>query len=216
MTFAHLIDLIFNIKAGGRRRPLAPTCNICLIRDNLTTIWCEVTSSIRTRSVDEEDVLTVTTASASIQKRTKSSSSNSSEEQQSANDSSQNAQIKELLLCLRPIRDGVEKVSEDLRFVPSHKRRYLVPLRGNKVDTNESGSSVDATSIPSIVKPGTITTKLQDDNVNERRPMKKRPLDDDSQLKCMGEVGSKKQAIERQDNDAEKSVVESLILMSSN
>merc|ERR1740117_1185680 len=41
--------------ASNRRpRPLAPTCNICLIRDDLTTIWCEVTSSIRTVTTDDD------------------------------------------------------------------------------------------------------------------------------------------------------------------
>merc|ERR1719162_2249357 len=36
-----------NAGSTARPRPLAPTCNITLIRDDLTTILCEVTSSIR-------------------------------------------------------------------------------------------------------------------------------------------------------------------------
>ena len=39
---------------SDRRQKLAPTCRLCLIRDDLTTVWCEVTSSIRDRSLDEE------------------------------------------------------------------------------------------------------------------------------------------------------------------
>ena len=38
-----------------RSRPLAPACNISLIRDDLSTIWCELTSSIRTRSPNDMD-----------------------------------------------------------------------------------------------------------------------------------------------------------------
>merc|ERR1711957_349870 len=37
-----------------RKKPLAPTCRMCLIRDDLTTVWCEVTSSIRNKSSDED------------------------------------------------------------------------------------------------------------------------------------------------------------------
>ncbi len=207
--------LIF-IEAGGRPRPLAPTCNICLIRDDLTTIWCEVTSSIRTRSLDEEqlDASTVSNSASSNQKKSKAVSSNNGDEQASINE---NTQTKELLLCLRPIRDGVEKVSEDLRFVPSHKQRSV---RSEKVEPiNASNGNADANSSPTVVQSVTGTSKVQNAAVNERRPpMKKRPLplDGGSQIKSMGELPSKKQSVERQENDAEKSVVESLILMSSN
>merc|ERR1711957_738848 len=37
-----------------RKKPIAPTCRIRLIRDDLTTVWCEVTSSIRNKSFDED------------------------------------------------------------------------------------------------------------------------------------------------------------------
>ena len=42
-----------NTGSSARQRPLAPTCNVTLIRDDLTTILCEVTSSIRTRSLSD-------------------------------------------------------------------------------------------------------------------------------------------------------------------
>jgi len=153
---------------GGRPRPLAPTCNICLIRDDLTTIWCEVTSSIRTRNIDEEqqpDIMSTITTAVST-KKSKNSSSNSSEEeeQQPSNSSVQAIQIKELLLCLRPIRDGTEKVSEDLRFVPKHKRGvFVLPASG-------SGSNDDATASNSS-KSELNNTKNQ---AKKNRPMKKR------------------------------------------
>ena len=170
-----------------------------------------MTSSIRSRSVDEEQMETpVQTSGSQNGKKQKVASSNSSDEQQSANDNSQKAQVKELLLCLRPIRDGVEKVTEDLRFGSRQKQHNLVPSR-DKADKIAPAPDVET-------NPGVSDPKNQDDTTNDRRPMKKRPLDGDTQISGAVGVGVplKKQTAERQDNAAEKSVVESLILMSSN
>ncbi|GKY95074.1 hypothetical protein MPSEU_000471500 [Mayamaea pseudoterrestris] len=92
---------------GGRRKPMAPTCNVCLIRDDLTTIWCEVTSSIRIRSVKQEEPFD---AMIDEPKSKASASSNASD-----SDSFQET-IKEIYFCLRPIRAGSHKVDEKFRF----------------------------------------------------------------------------------------------------
>ena len=87
---------------SDRRQKLAPTCRMCLIRDDLTTVWCEVTSSIRDRSLDEEGEEKPAAESAGA----------------SSDPTALTLENKELLLCLRPIRDGEKKVDESLRFRP--------------------------------------------------------------------------------------------------
>ena len=217
---AHYTKTVFNSFALGRPRPLAPTCNICLIRDDLTTIWCEVTSSIRTRSEEEEepDMLGSAVVGTSNQKKQKAASSNS-EEQLSPTSISQRTQIKELLLCLRPIRDGVEKVSEDLRFVPNHKQGGIIEKKGSSnVEVNSNKAQNNS------FKPEAINTQSQaESNLNRNRPMKKRQLsvsqaDLSAKDKADENPAKRRGGIDSRDdkNDAEKSVVESLILMSSN
>jgi len=78
-----------------RARPMAPSRNVCLIRSDLSTIWCEMTSSVRT-SIPQDD--------ADRGSVSKEGSVQEPEEMQ-----------KEILLCFRPIQEG-EKVSSDLRF----------------------------------------------------------------------------------------------------
>lgn len=164
---------------GARPRPLAPTCNICLIRDDLSTIWCEVTSSIRTRSLKEENVdAMVANGSTSTDKRKGNSANNSNNSESTSEDE----QVKELLLCLRPIRDG-KRVENKMKFQPVKKEQESL------------GESDD------VVNKKNVTNKI--------RPMKKRPLPQPDLEKC------KKAMVVKSESEAEKSVVESLILMSS-
>lgn len=116
----------------GRRKPIAPTCNICLIRKDLTTIWCEVTSSIRTKEPEEDTADSVTGTDTNIN----TSNNNKKGRIQESSSSSlvgrspsevelprieekaeplQEAE-KELLLCLRPVRDGDQKVQKRITF----------------------------------------------------------------------------------------------------
>uniref|UniRef100_A0A7S3VAF3 PAS domain-containing protein n=1 Tax=Chaetoceros debilis TaxID=122233 RepID=A0A7S3VAF3_9STRA len=195
---------------GGRPKPLAPTCNICLIRDNLSTIWCEVTSSIRTRSLDEDDPEMALSADASKEKKTKASSSNnSSDDQQSDLDTNK---ITELLLCLRPIRDGDENVSEELRFSPKSKNRMLhIRPNGNAIKVGSNGNTFNGDTASSSASNEEKKCEVISVNKNSNRPMKKRHL-----AMSSGEP-EKRQAVECQgSNDTEKSAVESLLdLMSS-
>jgi hypothetical protein len=93
---------------ADQRKLLAPACNVCLIRKNLSTIWCEVTSSIRTREAVEASEEDSVDGKAS---RRPSSTAGSEADGPSV------APVKELLLCLRPIREGEKKVAEEFRFV---------------------------------------------------------------------------------------------------
>jgi hypothetical protein len=103
---------------SSRPKPLAPTCNICVIRKDLSTVWCEVTSSIRTRNTEDDESGEALSSLTGSGNKTSSSESGSADEQQQDNKPSS---THELLLCFRPIRDGEERVGEELRFVPPEK-----------------------------------------------------------------------------------------------
>ncbi|KAL7493858.1 hypothetical protein ACHAWT_002693 [Skeletonema menzelii] len=81
-----------------RARPMAPSRNVCLIRSDLSSIWCELTSSIRTTIALPDD-----TERGSVSKE----GSVEPEEPEQLE--------KEILLCFRPIQEG-DKVSPELRF----------------------------------------------------------------------------------------------------
>ena len=81
-------------ETGKRPRPIAPSRNVCLIRSDLSTIWCELTSSIRT---------------VVAQYDTDEPKDDSVEEEP------QFELENEILLCFRPIQEG-EKVSAEMRF----------------------------------------------------------------------------------------------------
>lgn len=106
-----------------RLKPLAPTCNVCLVRSDLSTLWCEVTSSVRTR--DPNETMSQLSDSAwedskpfsKNTKRTDDTKSSSMETMESSEDLPVLPLVREVLLCLRPIRDG-EKADESLRFSP--------------------------------------------------------------------------------------------------
>ena len=205
---------------GRRRKPLAPTCNVCLIRDDLTTIWCEVTSSIRTVSSDDNEQDSVTNTSKSVSLKKKDASSSSSDDQQGSNCSSKEAPMKELLLCLRPTSDGTEKVSEDLRFRPNLKKipRELESKSDSKQESQDNTSSNGEATTSHSTKSG---------NKSNHMPVKKRALTQDESETITSDAirrssltdapCAKKQLVETTEDDAErKTVVESLILMSSN
>merc|ERR1712176_343701 len=141
-------------KKPRRSRPLAPACNIRLIRNDLTTIWCELTSSIRTRPPNDEDEKANITAP--VQAATKSNTASNPDSMEStATSEGSEVEEKELLLCFRPIREG-DNVTEDLRF---KKRRSFLDDSNEGVTSNKS-SSTDAAQAPSkLIDPATLTKK---------------------------------------------------------
>ena len=200
--------ILYDNALTGRRRPLAPTCNICLIRDDLTTIWCEVTSSIRTVTIYEEqpDIAVTSKPGPPDEKKKMDESLSGSDDQQASNCSVIETQVKELLLCLRPTRDGTDKVSEELRFVRQRKRSRTT--QENKQENNPSGSNGDAITSNSSKSDVTL-------GKTKNMPMKKRPLpkeDGDLAVSLQADESPPKKDI----IEYEKSVVESLMLMSNN
>jgi hypothetical protein len=204
--------------AGPRPKPLAPACSICLIRDDLTTIWCEVTSTIRTRSLKDDEMIGEElgpweakvvsfqkTLSASSDSKDSKDLSTSMDEDVTTKD-----EIKELLLCLRPIRDGEESVHESLRFVPSRS----IPKVSDLATGTGSGPYNSTTSSDGASKdPGS-------DGKVKHRPPKKRPIVSEdpsitrvssSSLCTNSPMPVKKRRL--QDDVTQKSAVESLVLM---
>jgi hypothetical protein len=129
----------------------------------------------------------------------KSSKTNSSDE---GSDPSIREEVKELLLCLRPIRDGEEKVDQSLRWLPPKKIQDSDALLTSTTSENYTGDESPAT---------------------KWGPMKKRQLleqeSSDSGKMVSESTGSedveppqKKQKTPAQD-DPEQSVAESLMLM---
>eukprot|EP00594_Rhizosolenia_setigera_P018611 CAMPEP_0178957728 /NCGR_PEP_ID=MMETSP0789-20121207/11110_1 /TAXON_ID=3005 /ORGANISM="Rhizosolenia setigera, Strain CCMP 1694" /LENGTH=608 /DNA_ID=CAMNT_0020640079 /DNA_START=185 /DNA_END=2011 /DNA_ORIENTATION=+ len=244
-----------NKRKTGRLKPLAPTCNICLIRNDLTTIWCEVTSSIRTRSLGDELAESMSSNSGSNGNNTKSnndnnagaSSGNTTEKPVTGNSSSspdlvdkskkgdtgsdsapsqQEDQVKELLLCLRPIREGEEKVSEELRFRPKKELKKFV--NGNGTDNKQQKVKQDEEMNSGSAPDGEPTAQSQTQQKQQqqtsnktgsgvsavKRPMKKRPLSE-TQKSSVSVSSSSVMKGDGVATDTEKSVVESLMFLSN-
>lgn len=232
-------ELFLLLDVSGRNKPLAPTCNVCLIRDDLTTLWCEVTSSIRTRSVEDEtpDETMSTNGNAGGAKNGKgvvAAKSAVSKTSKTSTVSSDDAPIepkpkapvtKELLLCLRPIRDGDGKVDESLRFVPHSTRRMEEtsspdPSTGPLTGGVEGARAVSAAG--ELSDPNSNPDAAADVASDRKRPPKKRqlPLQTSSAQGTPVESGTAPKRMKVKDGpssstDTEKSVVESLMLMSN-
>ena len=187
-----------------RRKPIAPTCRLCLIRSDLTTIWCEVTSSLRTRK-QEEDSLDLQLGSFK------------------GGDSVTTEPIKkepeqEFLLCFRPMRDGEKKADESLRFVSTRTNmdigappEVVVSTSGN--DSNSQKGSSDKTFGDDS------DSKLESTSSGTPQPQpKKRQAATNPADSLTGKAVKRSKTGEpegsgRGSDDTEKSVVESLMLM---
>jgi hypothetical protein len=201
-----------------RTKPLAPTCRICIIRQDLTTVWCEVTSSIRTRSSDEE-------TSDSLEEPFESS-------EVAVVAAPPKTEVKELLLCLRPIRDGEKKVDETLRFVSPKSASGKGSLPGpdggmvsfssgdaNNQDKATTGSSEQTFTGGSGTNSNSAGTSRRE--MSKRPPKKRRhhsigdspSTGEEATQTKMKKVKSGDQSECPDASDTEKSVVESLMLM---
>jgi hypothetical protein len=125
-------------------------------------------------------------------------------------------EVKELLLCLRPIRDGEQKVNESMRFVP-------VRQASSAID-DETMSVVDDDVFVKQEEPYSPGQQ----GAPVRRPVKKRPVQptdspasstklstsvSSSQVSSVETAPPAKKARKNSEDDMEKSVVESLMLM---
>ena len=191
---------------------------MCLIRDDLTTLWCEVTSSIRSGTVEDENC---------------DEKSNLNLDESGEVVTAPKQEQKEVLLCLRPIRDG-DKVDESLRFTPLTRDEGSMPLEslkdqmvsstsgsgGNTLDDKADSDKASSTT-PSNQSTSRASGSSSND-MNKKRPPKKRLLSATSMgtLSNSNEESPKKRPktdskgqSSGNSSDTEKSVVESLMLM---
>lgn len=213
-----------------------------MIRDDLTTLWCEVTSSIRTkREPDEKPTESMATASASGGSKTETRESS---DETAVDNEKAKPKTKELLLCLRPIRDG-EPVDPSLKFVREREAESIMMLanalsmeiapvvHNTMIATESLTSSIKADVVHAVSNidsasgasgGGSVNTSISEDQATrepQRGPSKKRNLSvhgtvssDGSSSKHQRVDGTPKKAASVA-ADTEKSVVESLILMSN-
>lgn len=179
----------------GRRKPLAPTCNVCLIRNDLSTLWCEVTSSIRTREPEEDldDGLTVDTRKPPPDTSRASSVSNDTPNDAIPVKTEEKETVREILLCLRPIRDGDEKVDPKYRFVARERR-----------EVSEDSNTGNSSSTSADADPASSSDQGRPSGPAKKRKMTANDPDDDpyKRTRTDSEVGM------------DAAVVESLMLMS--
>jgi len=138
-----------SLSEGRRIRRYAPACRLLMIRSDLSTVWCEVTSSIRTRCLRTE----ADEAISPFEKPVKGKSATQQTSLQSSNtsDSGEEFEMKELLLCLRPIREGSEPAPPNLQFkarapTPEHDAVGTAqPVTSSSTNTdNGTGSSTES------------------------------------------------------------------------
>jgi len=198
------------VSTGRRSKPLAPTCTLSLVCDDLTTVYCEVTSSVRTRFLNDEmsdDSPTAQIPFPGLECSAVSANSNSKRRNQHKNASSSNTDsfeaydnkenyAKEILLCLRPVGRG-DSVGEELRFRPSKK-----PF--------SSGATHKIT--PFLHTSSVQKLKPLEKGVNSGSAGSPVPISNSSD-DTEPSSGNKKSL---NASESEKSVVESLILMSGN
>lgn len=193
------------------KKRLAPSCRVCLIREDLTTVWCEVTSSMRTRSPDEDtEEFDLDTSKSSI----------------SAVEAAPKPEYKEILLCLRPIHDGEKKADESLRFVAqktTYESEESLPISGSG-EGMVSSSSGDARNQekPELAKSSSGSGESNSTSAAPSSQEQLKRLPKKRQLTCHGDDMSggddvaqskQKRAKAGDASDTEKSVVESLMLM---
>lgn len=208
----------------SRARPIAPACKVRLIREDLSTIWCELTSSIRTKPIITPEESTASNSNSKGGKNGESNGSGNNIEAsaESAASSESQEEEKELLLCFRPIREG-EMVGEELRFCP--KVSESERTEGSSTDLKESSHS--GSNPKSSDGPSSPLTEQQPDvlplpPVNgagsptmKNRPPKKRKFSGDETEQHQG---SRKSSLRRRSeksqdipSDEEKSAVESMM-----
>lgn len=214
-----------SISEGCRARQFAPTCSICMIRSDRTTVWCEVTSSIRTRCLKTEADDAISPLDKPLQKVGKGPFLPCEEEPPQ-----ETIMMKELLLCLRPIREGEQGLPESAMQVRKHNNSKKPTKTADKAVQQVTSSSANTGSGSSLAD-----SSLRDGSGGKKKSM----LSSDSGSGSPCETGLsgagaggvlgkyKKEGRKTTDSpskfgstssiptDTEKSVVESLMLMSN-
>ncbi|KAL7519228.1 hypothetical protein ACHAWX_004014 [Stephanocyclus meneghinianus] len=157
-----------NISEKGSR--LVSVYEVCFIRDDLTTVWCELTSSILCmRSLfDDESLFEPKAALGAITKGSKSA--------QGSGNNTVLEEDDELLLCIRPTYEG-KNIEEEFRFaykVNAERESEAASLPNGDSPTassNPSGSDLSADgSLTMFSSPaGCLPDKHQLDGESEKK-----------------------------------------------
>lgn len=200
-----------------RTRPLAPACKVSLIRNDLTTIWCELTASIRTKPDTDSESTVVPPTSQTIQggkqekeKESKSGSGSNNEESAASSSESEQQEGKEILLCLRLFREG-EKVGEELRFCS----RVSENTDGSNMTASSPGDSkVSSSNNPSNKdsagkKSSKDTTKTSASA--KKRPLKKRHYESEQETTPVKKRRTSSDGNETQVDDEKSTCIETMM-----
>jgi hypothetical protein len=139
----------------GKRRRLIPIYKVQFVRSDLTTVWCELTRSVRTNSFLEDDSFGSFDVQKSLEKINNPRGIKHADETTTAEEEDDE---EELLICIRPTYEG-NNVGEECRFVPRVKAAnesesmWLTDSKpasssGNDISTNASSESKAGCSPP--------------------------------------------------------------------
>ena len=237
MLYTKSLSIFIVCTIGRRTRPLAPACNVLLIRDDLSTIWCELTSSIRTRPLNDVDKELNIVPPSKLKQGASTSNNNQDSNESAVSSEGQEQEEKELLLCFRPIREG-DTVGEELCF---HAEKGTEKGTGsdNAADYGTSdGGPTNASSEDPKVSASTNNSASSSEVVNlkmpayetqapvaspsmhypriKNRPPKKRKFENPEEIDMMGAKrhhGVEDSQVEEPD---EKSAVESMMELAKN
>jgi hypothetical protein len=128
-----------------KRQRLLPVYKVCFVRADLTTVWCELTSSYFTKESSQEEELQRKKAAEAISKLEGSKSAGETISEYDVEDKDQLL----ILICIRPTFLG-DPVQEDLRFIP---RAGALIENDNTSISDEKIPSVSDYSLGTIHQP---------------------------------------------------------------
>jgi len=190
-----------------RHKPLAPTARLCLIRADLSTIWCEVTSAMRQRN-EEVDQLEIQLLGGSVD---------------SDPPTKKEPPVQEFLLCLRPMRDG-KKADKSMRIVSKLGSSETSGIPNVSTSGNDS-SNTSKGKLDSEKASEDADSKNKSSASDEKEALKwsakKRPVDSQGELMKESPSGKlKRTKLSTSGDDGpddnhieETAVIESLMLM---
>ena len=187
-----------------------------MIRNDLSTIWCELTSSIRTRPLDDAADIGLDDVPVSKAGKNGGGGKSNNDGTNESDVSSQPSQeeVKELLLCFRPIREG-EVVGEDLRFCPKVSDSEKESSTNN---SSSSGAKKASSCAPSSAETQAAVAPVLH-AVKNRPPKKRKFSNDDGVVNSMKAVSKKRRSSigsTQVDDQDEKSAVESMMELAKN
>lgn len=172
----------------GKRRRLVPIYKVQFVRSDLTTVWCELTRSVRTNSFLEDDSFGSFDVQKSLEKINNPRGIKNADETTTAEEEDDE---EELLICIRPTYEG-KNVGEECRFVPrvkaANESEYMLL-------TDDKSSSMPASS-----SGNDMSTNASSENKAGCSPPKKRFVREHVESEYLKFSPYKKQRLSSQDS----------------